>query len=377
MKFIYYPKNINKLETITLQEICIITIKTFVHGKNKTVILFVFAIFSQWGCSNQPKKDDVVFPITQSVILKEVQIPEVLALPFNLLIHRNHIVIYDGKTDYFLKLFSTDDFEYKGQAIRRGRGPNEEVDISYQFKNYKQDTFLYHNTSSVKLGNFENSNLSVMHEYTIPADMYGDSEFFIVNDKICSAASYMPMSRDFRCFNINSGDLFEWGEQPPIIRPKSLPSEEPFYIAKYATINEELNLLAVVYQNLPILRIYCTKTGILKSQIEMADWSSNKEFFEKNTYDVGFITYYLLLRSTSEYIFGLYPGKALSFDDNSIPDVSSTVHVWKWDGTPVMEIEFDRSIFSFDITPNNKQIIASSIIDIDKLFVTDIPWVTD
>jgi hypothetical protein len=34
----------------------------------------------------------------------------------------------------------------------------------------------------------------------------------------------------------------------------------------------------------------------------------------------------------------------------------------------------NRPVFSFDVTPDNKKIIASSIVDVNMLFAAEIPW---
>jgi len=55
-------------------------------------------------------------------------------------------------------------------------------------------------------------------------------------------------------------------------------------------------------------------------------------------------------------------------------DVANEIHVWDWEGNPILKLILDRSIFSFDVTPDNKQLIALSIEDVDKLFLGWIPW---
>jgi hypothetical protein len=57
-----------------------------------------------------------------------------------------------------------------------------------------------------------------------------------------------------------------------------------------------------------------------------------------------------------------------------VVDFSDEIHIWKWDGTPVMKLKLNRAVFSFDVTPDNKKIIASSIVDVNILFAAEIPW---
>jgi hypothetical protein len=79
------------------------------------------------------------------------------------------------------------------------------------------------------------------------------------------------------------------------------------------------------------------------------------------------------------YIYALYGGFSVAdyFKEGETPHVfdwSGEIHIWKWDGTPVMKLILDRPVFAFDVTPDNKKIIATSVVDVDKLFEAEIPW---
>jgi hypothetical protein len=217
-------------------------------------------------------------------------------------------------------------------------------------------------------------NLIVIDEFALPVDMYGDTDFFLFNDKLCSSITYQSTTREFRCFDLKTFSTYEWGDLLALQRPKSLHPREIFYLAKFTTVKPDQNLLAVVYQNLPILRIYCTKSARVLSQLHMADGSDNIKFFQRNSFEEGFLNYYWKIKSTEEFIYALYSSTGRPGESEDSPDFGSVIHIWKWDGTPVMEIELDRSIHSFDVTPDNKQLIVSSIFDVDNLFITEIPW---
>jgi hypothetical protein len=341
-----------------------------------SIVFLVILVF--WGCKSDPKIEIIDFPVSKKVSLLETEIPNLLAMPQNILILSDNVIIYDAMTDWVFKIFSRENLVFKGQLIRRGRGPMEEVFVSHLFRSTGEDALLFQTASSVKVAKIQDHNfgfdLLVLNVHPLPANMLSDSDFFLLNDKVCSSISFLSPEKDFRCFDLNTDITFEWGEFLPMQRPATLPPDAIFYLAKYTTVHSDGSLLAVVYQNLPILRIYCTQSGQILHQLHMADSSKNEELLEKNFFETGFITYYWQLKSTSEYIYGLFPGAELSFEDENIPDFASELHVWKWDGTPVMTIELDRPIFSFDVTADNKQIIATSVVDVNKLFSAEIPW---
>lgn len=346
--------------------------------KNEIAVIAFSTIFLFLGCNMRPKNDITVFPASKKATLNEIGIPNVLAVPMELVILDDKIIIYDMLSEWIFKIFSRESFDFKGDLIMRGRGPMEEVDVSPYFRRYGNDTFLYKSTGTVKVAEIHSNNRDlnyvIIDEFALPADMHYDDDFFLLNDKLFSSITFQSIARDFRCFDIDVNSTYEWGELLPLRRPKSLHPDDIFYLAKFTTVNPDQNLLAVVYQNLPILRIYCINSVQVLSQQHMADGSDNIKYFKRNSFGEGFLTYYGRIKSTKEFIYALYPGTGLSWDDENIPDLATVIHIWKWDGTPAMKLELDRPIFSFDVTPDNKQLIASSIVDVDKLFVAEIPW---
>lgn len=346
--------------------------------KKEISVIVIFTILFFSGCNTLTNKDIVVFPTFKKATLNEVDIPNILAMPVNLIVLNDKIIINDMRTDWIFKIFSKESFEFIGDLIRRGRGPMEEVEVSPYFRRYDGNAFLFQGLSTVKVASlhYENGelNLVVIDEFPLPVDMSNDNDFFLLNDKLYSSITIPSTTRDFRCFDLKTHSNCEWGELLALQRPKSLRPEDIFYIAKFTTVKPDQNKLAVVYQNLPILRIYCTKSARMLSQLQMADGSNNIKFFQRNSFEEGFLNYYWKIKSTEEFIYALYSGIVISGEGRNAPDFASVIHIWKWDGTPVMKLELDRSIFSFDVTPDNKQLIASSIVDVDNLFITEIPW---
>lgn len=341
--------------------------------KNAFPFIVFLALVILCGC-NTPKKDLVVFPASKKAAFTETLIGEVLAWPDNLLILGEHIILYDAKTDWVFKIFSKEGFEYEGHLLRRGRGPQEEVFVYPFSRSYGENAFLFQGNSSVKLAGIQHNNndlkLVVTREFALPPAMSNDYDIFLLDDKLCSANTFSSPERDFICFHLNTDSIFEWGELTPLQRPESMAPQQAFFLGKQVTVRPDRNLLAVAYMNLPTLRIYDSKSGKMLHQLHVADGSHNEKCFERGIFDEGFITWYYTIRSTGEYIYALYRGTTMS----SQQDVASVVHVWKWDGTPVMTLELDRPIYTFDITPDNQQIIAASVVDVDRLFVAEIPW---
>jgi len=147
---------------------------------------------------------------------------------------------------------------------------------------------------------------------------------------------------------------------------------------KLTTVNAKKNLIASVYDLLPILRIYSLTDGKLIIEQQMSDASNNLGLILTDQ-SMKLTNYYHRIKSTDDYIYALYGGYPINdfFAEGRSTfsfDWSREVHIWKWDGTPVMKLILDRPVISFDVTPDNKKIIATSVVDTDKLFEAVIPW---
>lgn len=75
---------------------------------------------------------------------------------------------------------------------------------------------------------------------------------------------------------------------------------------------------------------------------------------------------YRKIKATNCYIYGLYCGKTIGennirFNEEGLNDTSNEIHVWDWNGNPVMKILLDEQIFSFCVSPDDSYIICTSL----------------
>ena len=348
-------------------------------------VAVILAILLFSGCQPESKNEITEFPVLKTIGFKEISVPDILAIPGEIIVQNEKVIVLDLETDWFFKVFSMESFDFLGSIIRKGRGPEEEVMISPYFRAYGDDAFLFQGAGTVKIGKVRTSQdglaFDLTEKYELPVEMYDDTDFFLINGKLCSSISYQPLVKDFRGFCLETGELFQWGEMLPLNKPVSDPGV-PFVLEKLTTIKPDGQRLATVYGKLPTVRIYYPEDGRLLSEMQVTHSSKNKEILLDNSSDYirdGLINYYFRIKSTNDYIYALYQGQpVVEFSlEGGVPkyqDVASELHIWDWNGNPILNLKFERSVFSFDVTPDNKQIIALSIVDVDKLFVSEIPW---
>ena len=133
---------------------------------------------------------------------------------------------------------------------------------------------------------------------------------------------------------------------------------------------------ASVYDKFPILRIY-SNTGELKKDIRL---DNNQRFpyaliKQSPTLDEvnEMMQNYRMIKSTNHFIYALYIGQKTKSLSPGLNDFSNIIHVWNWDGNPIMELKLDRKIFTFDVSPNDEFLICSSFGEINALYKYELP----
>lgn len=339
------------------------------------VVATLISLINLIGCQSPTKTEIIEFPVSKNINFEEFDVSGKLAFPFEITIYKDMILVWDQKTEWFFKIFSLENFEYLGSLIRRGRGPEEEIEIAPYIRTIGEDAILFQGTSFVKTARIlkyhEGLDLEVLEEFTLPAEMYDDTDIFFVNDNLYSSYGMRPFTRDFQGFSPQTGKLFEWGELLPVDKTQSSSIDELFIFPKNTTVKPDNKYLATAYSLLPVIRIYNAKSGQIISEMHMADVSKNMQILNDNSSGyIGLVSYYILIKSTNEYIYALYSGKQHT---GNIPPYNE-IHIWDWDGNPIMHLKFEKPVISFDVTNDNKDIVASSLFEIDKLFRAEIPW---
>jgi hypothetical protein len=340
-----------------------------------------------FACNRPSEKNYIEFQLEKTIDFTEYRISDIIGMPVDMVVQDDKVIVLDHKSDWFFHVFSVNGFDYLGNMFRRGMGTGEEIFLGMYLRAYGNDAILYQSHNAVKIATmgFRNERIEgvVVEEYKLPELLSGDNDFFKIKDNIFSSNGACPAAKDFRGYATQTHDIFERGAYLPMTGNRSAdPGILQRVSQKLTTVKPTGGLVASVFHRLPILRIY--SPGIKKLIVEQytADASMNEKIM-LNDPDMlrggELISYYYRIKSTDEYIYALYSGANVSehYQEGALPgvvDFSDEIHIWKWDGTPVMKLNLNRPVFSFDVTPDNKKIIASSIVDVNMLFAAEIPW---
>jgi hypothetical protein len=248
--------------------------------KTPSFILFVLISLVINACKS-PSVQYSEFLTAKSIQFEEHDVSVLLGMPMDMLLMNDLLIVLDHQTDRFFHVFSKDNFDHVGSFIRKGRGPGEEVYINPFFKIHADDEIIYQSESDLKVVRItlsDNSIDMVIHKkYDLPVAMREGVDFFLVNDIIFNSNYLDTASRDFSVYDMETGQVSEWGE-PYYFSDKSIQqSMLPFHNAKLTTVNLKENLIASVFNQFPLLRIYSLETEQLITQLQMSDASHNVE----------------------------------------------------------------------------------------------------
>lgn len=340
------------------------------------IILHIYIILIAFlcACNQVSQKDDkCVFPIKKKLTTTEVKIEGKLMAPGELMLKNDIIVVYDVYSDFVFHVFSKNDFRSLGSVIRRGRGPEEEILVYPYFRFLGNDTIMYQNHRSIKFARFDNKAdglaIQVFSQIELPEELRFGGDFFLINDTLFSSIGGIQKTTDFQGYCWKTGNVFDRGSLIPLKTQKSPNQEFDEFIVSASTVKPDKSLIATLFLDIPLLRVYSSSNWKLKAECQIENKSGSLDYSGQ----------YWRIRSTDNFIYGLFsdiepPALERDGDKFRYSDVASEIHLWDWDGNPVMKLKFERPVFSFDVTADDKQIIAISIADVDKLFVAEIPW---
>lgn len=322
------------------------------------------------GCTQYPANEEcLVFENCIEVNLDEVSIQGDLNGPAFLRIFDDRVFISDYYSEHVFHVYSGLDYQFEGSLIRRETQAENNNRISMNFRLSGPDTILYREDDLIHIAYIHADNggltLSDVFKIELPQELTSKSDFFIVNDTLLTSNVGQDALVDFQGLCLISSTVFDHGKTMVSKTPKQ---KTLFSLGvKYTAVNPDKSAIATIYSATPALRIYST-----------SGWELTKEFIMGELSAEGPIQYFSI-RSTSDYIYALFTNTqppSLIWDGEKWrnPDVSNEIHIWDWDGNPIKELRLNRSIYSFDVSPDNARLVAMSAVDVNHLFVAEIPW---
>ena len=350
----------------------------------KSTLIFLSVAYFFIACSSKPKPEHEVktfdkFPTIIELSHERIQTEPVLYFVGGLLLLDNVLITVDLKADPFFRVFKLPSLEYKGGFITRGSGPDEEIFINPFISRVSENKFLYQGVTSVKTMKYEEQTgkMKAVGFINLPIDLMSIQiqNIIKIGDTIIGNRLEGQTNKEFIGYNIESDEIFDFGIEFPLMDRKIPVDLKDVLFAKVSVVKPDGSAFATVYDKFPILRIY-TNTGKIRKETRLNNGQRFPYGLIKNNptrYDIDNVMQnYRAIKTSNNFIYALYIGKASQELDRGLNDFSNEIHVWNWDGEPVKKILLDKKIFTFDVDLNDTYLIASSLLSLDALYKYDL-----
>lgn len=334
-------------------------------------ILLVF-----FSCQNPNKYEMIIdFPATTDLSCETITIPAQLFTPAGLILLDSAIITLDLKADTIFQLFKYPSFEHLTSFMKRGSGPNEEIFIDPFIQQISDNKFIYKNLNSVKIVeyNIHKQNLEVIEEIKLPAELMDFFHIINLGDRIIGVRSDVATNKELTSYDTLTNSIMNFGANyPKVINENRLTDRDKIQLfAKAMTAKPDGKMFACVYDKFPILRIF-SENGQMIKEVRLKNGQSFPTALTKSNpsdSEIGEITQnYRMIKSTDNYIYALYIGKKNKDLEPGLNDFSNIIHIWDWNGNPISKLVLDNKIFTFDVSKDDKYLIACSLEKLDELY---------
>ena len=340
------------------------------------ILLITILLFS--NCMK--KKDTSVsiisdFPQTINLSSEKMQTAPNLYSTAGLLLMDSVIITLDLKADTIFQVLKLPQYNNVGGFISRGYGPKEEVFVDPYIQHIGGNQFMYKNLISIKILDFNTTlnKLDLVKQINLPHNLSELWHVIKLGDKIIGSKTDESTNKEFISYDIITKEILDFGSDFPIVEDgvKVDPIDKNSLFAKISTVKPDGSAFASVYDKFPILRIY-SKDGELKKDIRLQNGQSFPHALletEPSEYSIGEIMQnYRMIKSTDNFIYALYIGKKVKDLSVGVNDFSNEIHIWNWEGSPIMRILLDKKIFTFDVDKNDEFLVCSSLETLDALY---------
>lgn len=342
-------------------------------------ILLIILLIS---CIKEEKIVFSKFPREIKLVHKEITTPNVLFMVGEMELLDSALIILNLKDDKFFQIFTFPDLKYLGGYIEKGRGPNEEVSIDPYIRKIHGNKLLYKTLVSIKINQINRDELITIKTIHIPGELININHPFIIDDILYGYNVSRITNKEFIGYDPSNNSIFDFGPSYPNAERKVPPKFRNSIFAKAIIVKPDQSSFASVYDLFPMLRIYSRNGNLLKES-----YYNNGQIFPSAVMSLPtqedankVMQNYRKIKASNQYIYALYNGKTIGESNSEfnkdinggLRDTSNEIHVWDWDGNPIMKILLDKQIFSFCITPDDKSIICTSINNLNTLFKYDI-----
>lgn len=290
------------------------------------------------------------FPKTITIEIDSISIAPVLFNENKLVASNDFLVSMNVYGDTIYRVFSLPDLDYLGCFGFQGNGPNEFVAPSISSFGLEKDDFVTGDIKSLYITelphNSKVNNQSVLYKrrYLLPGAFMPPNNCFLLSDTLICSVKSTRSEKELVYYNSISNETGYMIDFPNLYPSAPKDALARLY-HKHVKISNDKSKIAMVYQLLPMMRIYDVKKK-KTHELFINEGPRQKEFlFDRNQLANGIdlYSYYESISVTDNYIYAFFQSKERAYKENSgeiitIPLTEKQLHVFDWEGKPVVRI---------------------------------------
>jgi len=340
----------------------------------KKLFFFICFLTVLLSCKVKPYESFSEFPSEIYLTHKLIDVNG-MADPGRIILLKDAIIILDERSDFCFHVLNLANYSPLGSLIKRGRGPSEEMIIQTMMK-LAENQFFYKTLSHIKIVDYNTDPTEFTLQHSIPVFVNDLVAAFILNDTVYGW-NREEREKEFIQY-YGAEKMLDFGAGFPLSERGFTPQEQMrLFSEKQVTVKPEGQLFAAAYMYLPLLRIFDATDGSLKQEIRFENRKPFPDYLiDGNEADWEYVTQnYWFVKSSNNFIYALYAGKTYGESGyerdgpgNAAVDISNEIHVYDWDGNPVKKIITDKKMFDFDVSADDRIIVAISKENPDHIY---------
>ncbi|MCY4778299.1 BF3164 family lipoprotein [Sphingobacterium sp. UT-1RO-CII-1] len=328
---------------------------------HRTTFILILILF---GACNKSQELTIQYhednTATESLTGKEVPISIELLMPNKVVVIDSHLIIYDPSGEDMFHVFKLPKIEFSYSFGSKGQGPDEFANIDpFSIKELDGKLTFLDNNKIVKIElKSDKALISKIHPIVMGKNPI--NRINLLNDSIY-IADMLEGQYEHHKVNLYTGkELTKFGRYPKE-EPSIINDIDRYQSYKKANTRNS-NKLGVFYLYHDRMKIYHNETLIVESKTD----KNNQQVNHNNP-----TIYRVEPMSTDSFIYTLYIGKKKN--EINFTTFTPQLEVWNWDGKLKSKYLLDKPIISFFISEKFKKIYATTIEHTDKIYVFDMP----
>ncbi len=338
--------------------------------------IIIFFILNLIGCNKNSEIVQKEFPLVQFLTPTYIRVNEIIKFD-NIHLLEDYVILRDGNVnnEYFFYVYSYPDFKFLYSFGKKGNGP-EECLLPTITKSTQGNVFAFRDHASDKYMEYILTDTVPILVERYDIKPYNYTFFWEINEIEKDSIFLLKRSNDRfnrkELWNLKEYELLD--SFPNTFNLVKTLGKNYYAVFDDFWITSSGNNFAIAYYFINLLEFGKLDNGKIwfngKVGVDVPPnfYLFNNKSGGKYQYNVdNNIVHYESLDSDEEHVYGLYFGKPWGEMENVH---SSSIEVYKWDGTPVTLLRLSESISNFVVDGKTKKILGfNNQINEDYIYV--------